>query len=335
MKADDFKTKRERRQEHREEEARLVSEFRRRVGNPDTTGLTPQAIHHWRQEDQIDALVEAGQSEPDLGFMTALLATCSLPRKDPGDAHQYIRRNGPFSLHLTRVGDELLPYGILPRLLLAWVCTEVVRTQSPKLRLGPSLAGFMRELGVQSSDGAGKTGMRTRVREQLRRLFGAAVQLKYESAERMETHEVASVIAEKKHIWWQPRGFRTNESWNSTVELSKSFFHEIVLHAVPIDMNVLRAMKRSSLGIDIYLWLTYRMNRLHRPITLKWSQLYRQFAANPEKQTRVTVDNFRTDFMREMAKIKAAWPELRYEKKHGALQLQPTLQRIPRRSSTA
>ena len=33
-------------------------------------------------------------------------------------------------------GGNKLPYGSLPRLLLAWVCTEAVRTQSPELILG-------------------------------------------------------------------------------------------------------------------------------------------------------------------------------------------------------
>ena len=32
-------------------------------------------------------------------------------------------------------GGNKLPYGTLPRLLLAWVCTEAVRTQSPELGL--------------------------------------------------------------------------------------------------------------------------------------------------------------------------------------------------------
>ena len=34
--------------------------------------------------------------------------------------------------------DKKLPYGNLPRLLLAWISTEAVRTQSPVLVLGPS-----------------------------------------------------------------------------------------------------------------------------------------------------------------------------------------------------
>ena len=37
---------------------------------------------------------------------------------------------------------------------------------------------------------------------------------------------------------------------------------------VPIDLNTLRAMKRSPLGLDLYLWLTYRTFGLKRPLRL-------------------------------------------------------------------
>ena len=45
-------------------------------------------------------------------------------------------------------GSNKLPYGNFPRLILAWVSTEAVRTRNRVLILGPSLAKFMRELGV-------------------------------------------------------------------------------------------------------------------------------------------------------------------------------------------
>ena len=332
MKAGDFKTKRERRHEHREEQARLVREFRCRVGSPDTGGLTPQAIHHYRKDDQIHALIEAGQAEPGMGFITALLATCSLPRKDPGDSHQYIRRNGPFCLYLSRGGEECLPFGILPRLLLAWVCTEVVRTGSPKLYFGPSLASFMRELGINSSDSAGRTGVRTRLRDQMHRLFSATLRLTYESEEEMNTQSLMSPVAVRTNFWWEPGQFKKVANWRSTIELGKEFFEEIREHPVPIDLNVLRAMKRSSLGVDVYLWLAYRMNRIHSPVNLPWRQLYRQFAPYPEETAPHLVTNFRRDMLRELGKIKLAWPGLKYDIKHGKLQLQPSARRIERRA---
>ena len=42
------------------------------------------------------------------------------------------------------------------------------------------------------------------------------------------------------------------------IELGEDFFNEIIRCPIPIDLNTLRAMKRSPLGLDLYLWLTYR-----------------------------------------------------------------------------
>ena len=94
---------------------------------------SPQALHHFTQVDQVNQLVGASEADPDLGFMARLLALCSLPRTNPGNRHQYKRVNGPYKLILSRTGEYKLPYGNLPRLLLAWVCTEAVRTQSSEL----------------------------------------------------------------------------------------------------------------------------------------------------------------------------------------------------------
>ena len=92
---------------------------------------SPQALHHFTQADQVNQLVTASETDPDLGFMARLLALCSLPRTNPGNRWRYIRQNGPYKLIMISGGDTKLPFGNLPRLLLAWVCTEAVRTQSP------------------------------------------------------------------------------------------------------------------------------------------------------------------------------------------------------------
>ena len=63
--------------------------------------------------------------------------------------------NGPYTLGMTAGINNKLPFGVIPRLLLAWVCTEAVRTQSRDLVLGRSLSEFMRKLGVYSTSGGG------------------------------------------------------------------------------------------------------------------------------------------------------------------------------------
>ena len=109
---------------------------------------TPQARHHFTRFNQVDQLVSASEADPDLGFMARLLALCSLPRTNPGNRTQYVRRNGPYKLGMTAGIDNKLPFGNLPRLILAWVCTEAVRTQSRVLILGSSLSEFMDKLGM-------------------------------------------------------------------------------------------------------------------------------------------------------------------------------------------
>ena len=102
---------------------------------------TPQARHHFTRFDQVNQLVSASEADPDLGFMARTMALCSLPRSNPGNRKEYKRVNGPFTLYMVAGGGNKLPYGNLPRLLLAWVCSEAVRTRSRVLILGRQEAG--------------------------------------------------------------------------------------------------------------------------------------------------------------------------------------------------
>ena len=118
--------------------------------------------------------------------------------------------------------------------------------------------------------------------------------------------------------------------WESKIELGEKFFNEIIAHPIPLDLNILKRLKRSPLGLDLYLWLTYRTFRLKTPLTLAWKQLYRQFGADPAKAgEKFTVRNFRADCLRELKKIKRAWPGLHYHTVTGGLVLSPSAPRIP------
>ena len=287
---------------------------------------SPQARHHFTRFDQVDQLVRAALADPDTGFMARLMMLCSLPRTNPGRQLQYKRVNGPYTLIMTAVGQTGLPFGNLPRLLLAWVCTEAVRTQSRELFLGASLSGFMRKLGIAPVSG-GTTGGRTRFRNQMKRIFNAHIQLAYED-ERVSA-SVNSPFASRTGFWWNERKPGGQGLWDNRIELGEKFFNEIIRHPVPLDLNILKALKRSSLGLDLYLWLTYRTFTLKRPLRLCWPQLYRQFGAHPTKaRDHYTVKGFRKDCLRELKKIKTAWPGLNYAMGTGVLILLPSTSTI-------
>ena len=278
---------------------------------------SPQALHHFTQADQVNQLVKASETDPDLGFMARLLALCSLPRTNPGNRKEYVRRNGPYTLVMSAGGLNKLPFGNLPRLLLAWLCTEAVRTQSRVLILGKSLSDFMRTLDIYSSSGR----KHTRLRNQMKRLFGCTVTMIYEDENVDAT--VNAVIADSTVFWWnkpdQP------SLWESKIELGEKFYNEIINHPVPIDMNTLTALKRSTLGLDLYLWLVYRTFALRAPLRLPWRLLYGQFGAQPDKASdNQTVQNFRYKVLRELKKIKMAWSGLNYSTARGVLILHPS-----------
>ena len=281
----------------------------------------PQAFYHFRREHQVDDLATAREEGPDLAFMARVLALCSLPRTNPGRRTRYIRKNGPYTL-VMMAGEHGLPFGNLPRLLMAWVCTQAVLTQSPTLLLGRSLAEFMGRLGIKGDSG-GKRGDRTRLRNQMRRLFGSAIQLSY--AEKRRAVTFTSAIATRSVFWWDPKQPAQPTLWNSAIELAEEFYREIIRRPFPLAANVLKALKRSPLGLDLYLWLAYRTFGMKQDRALRWRDLYGQFGADPRQVgDKLAVNDFRKEALRELKKIKLAWRGFNYSLPRGKLVLHPT-----------
>ena len=137
-------------------------------------------------------------------------------------------------------------------------------------------------------------------------------------------------MADKHEFWWNERKPDEQVLFNSKIRLGEAFYNEIIRNPVPLDMNTLTALKRCSLGLDIYLWLVYRIFALRAPQYLTWRQVYRQFAAHPENaHNKKTIQNFRVQALRELKKIKLAWPELNYTTAPGVLILHPSTPAIP------
>ena len=155
---------------------RRVCSRRRSCPRPASASRWPARRDRRRQASTLHAArpggaarLRAANRTSDLGFMARLLALCSLPRTDPKKPTrvQASERDSRITLYMVAGGGNKLPYGTVPRLLLASVCTEAVRTQSPELILGDSLSEFMRKVGVYGTSG----DKHTRLRNQMRRLL--------------------------------------------------------------------------------------------------------------------------------------------------------------------
>jgi len=95
--------------------------------------------------------------------MARLLVQTTLPDSRQS-SKTFARANGALKVSVSAHPLLELPYGRYPRLLMAWVTTEAVRTREPVLQLGPSLSSFMSQLGLLALDGHAESGiLRSRV----------------------------------------------------------------------------------------------------------------------------------------------------------------------------
>ena len=317
-------------------EAEQIEATRRHLGT-ETGPEHPQARYHYTTDDTVVQLIQARENDPDIGFMNRVLSVCALPRTSRGNDQMYTRNSGDYKLTLSCTHPDLkLPYGTYPRLIFAWICTEAVQTKTPRLVLGRSLSEFLDKVGVKSSNSGGRWGVRTRVVRQMRRLFACAIRIAVERQHGVlrQSSEYAGVIAMRQELWWDPKDPLQQVLWNSYIELNHELFKEIVEHAVPLDLRTLRGIRRSPLGLDLYMWLTYRNHtrRLYaRPLKLSWRQLYNQFGGEPEKASVTAVGNFRRKCIHELKKIRIAWPGLKYETPFKYFILYPSPRQVERR----
>ena len=201
--------------------------------------------------DQVDRLVGASEATPDRGFLGRTMALCSLPRSNPGNRLQYKRVNGPFTLYMIAGGGNKLPFGTNPRLILAWVCTEAVRSGSRDLVLGRSLSEFMRKLGIASTNGR----TQARLRNQMKRLFNCSVQLTYTTAGR-ET-SASALVAELTDFWWNPKQSDQTGLWESKVRLSEAFSRLSLMRLSAIRCRSISPPSRPSNALRWALISTY------------------------------------------------------------------------------
>ena len=61
-----------------------------------------------------------------------------------------------------------------------------------------------------------------------------------------------SFVADRAEFWWDVKRPAVPVLWDSTIQLGEQFFNEIIAHPVPIDLDTLKALKRSPLGLDLY-----------------------------------------------------------------------------------
>ena len=197
--------------------------------------------------------VAVREADPDTGFVMRLLMLCALPRTNPGPCDKYVRSNGAFRLAITANPDHGLPYGSLPRLMLAWMCSEAAWTQARSLAPGRSLHDFMRRLGLPDVDHTPEARM---LQDQLDRLCDIVVNISY--AHDGDEGAISGLVVDHRELWWDPARPQEPAARENRIVLSPRLYRGALRHPVPVDIRILGELAHSPLGLDLYSFLACR-----------------------------------------------------------------------------
>lgn len=291
------------------------------------------------QDRLLDGIMQAHDREdPDIGYTPHALVQAALPYKNPGDVPVWAVQNGAFSL-VIQPGWDLkanqtigYPYGSIPRLLMYWMTTEAKIKKSRRLELGGSLNEFLKKIGLSKETGGGKRSDAKRLKEQMHRLFLANISFEHTNTINGVDQEswVKMSVTSKGQVLWSSLYPDCPSLFENWIELNETFYEAIVQKAVPVDLEVVRAIKHSPMALDLYTWLNYRSWRAwktNKVIRVPWGSIKKQLGS---RYTRLR--DFKSKARQHLKEITLLVPDLDIEEGQDYLLIKPSRPAISSRS---
>jgi hypothetical protein len=275
--------------------------------------------------DSMSIQKEEAINAGTLGYVTRSMIMATLPHGQT-NAVIYERKNGPFTLNV--ISKDGVPFGNIPRLLLTYITTEAIRTQSPIINFGNSMTSFLQKIGLQSTGGV--NGSNTRLRLQSKKLYNSLISVSYSDDSNDKTSNF--VITDESDLWWSTKNSIKNEEFRSLLTLSDKFFRDTIENPVPIDLRAVTALKGSSLALDIYTWGTYRNYALSNPTLISWAYLRLQFGSD-YKDDKFGRQNFKRCFLIQLKNVMCIYPKWKVHCDNKGLTIYPSPTHIQQKKS--
>lgn len=272
-----------------------------------------------RDKKLIDVSAEIATTPPageDMAFTHAVLCQVGLPRARV-EGREFMRQSGAAWVNVQAGyldegnGPVLqpIPYGVMPRLGLAWVSTFAVRNKEREIAIGDSASEFLRLMGMDSAGRRYST-----LRKQMHALAAARLQLGFKG----RTYNGQPV--QQFDAWIVNKGSSQKPLWPGVIVLSEDYYSSLIESAVPLDNRALHALKGSALALDVYAWLAHRLHRIEgRGVILHWKSLREQFAQ--EYKGRDPDKDFKKEFLPALRKVLAVYPQAKVKAVTGGVLL--------------
>lgn len=243
---------------------------------------------------------EAGQ----IGIAHAGFAMAALPHRRTADI-VWERDGGPVKL-LVESGLDInrdpigIPFGSIARMILLYLQTQAVKTQSREVELGTSMNAWLTAMGIPIG---GKTYRI--VREQARRISRCRLTFFRRTA---NAELVSNGAFVRDAILPLDPGANQANLWQERVRLDEGFYQSLIEHPLPLREAAIREISNRSLAIDLYVWLAYRLHVLPGPLEVSWPALKAQFGQEYKE-----IRFFRRDFIAPLRLALSVYPESKVE----------------------
>ena len=302
---------------------------------------SPARIHPSKRGPLVlaNALTEARGDRPinsdTLSYYSPELIQATLPHsepkppKDPDEAgdvpksksdvkmRDWIRKNG----HLTLIvssgidtsGNVLgIPYGAFPRLVLAYIISQVIANKHKNMRrveFASRFGTFLKEVGYTGNH-RGNTASAKRLKDQLNRLLKANISFVYEEGTEQTGRSTGLQmhVAPRFELWWDFKSPDQDSLFGSWIELSEDFYKAILARPVPLKTEVLKALHKDILALDVYMWVSYRLmgmkNAERDDLSISYAALQAQFGTGIGEDD---YRKFRERLRKAFAKVAQFW----------------------------
>ncbi|MCB4825371.1 replication protein RepA [Roseicella aerolata] len=265
------------------------------------------------------AIAYMSDEEAGIGFLYSGWCQAALPHKRLADDAVWKVQTERVTLVVepgrrNLAGDDTafcgVPFGSRARLILLYLQSEALRTNSRDIELGRSLHAWLGRLGIPIGGKSFKD-----VREQADRLSRCRLTFHVQQGGRAGLMNQNIVDA----AMFVDDDSAQGSLFVETARLSETFFEQLRKHPVPLEEAAIRAISNNSQALDIYCWLAYRLHVLPQARTVSWPALYAQFGSSYKK-----LAHFKMRFVDSLKVATAVYREAEVELESKGLVLKPS-----------
>jgi hypothetical protein len=256
-----------------------------------------------------------------LGFAFSGWAQCALPhRRLAPDARweiagERVRLVVEPGLHPSSHDGPMehigVPYGSVARLILLFLQTEALRTNSREVELGGSLRQWLSKIGAS----IGGSNARA-VRDQAERISRCRLTFHIQGSGKVGLVNQSIV---DRALFIEDSNTRQGKLSLETAKLSEGFFEQLKKHPVPLEESAIRAISNNPAALDAYLWLAYRLHVLTSDKLITWKALKSQFGGGYKE-----LFHFKPRFTQALALATAVYPAAKIDVIEQGVVLKPS-----------